>query len=127
MARDVFAAPHDSRADAGADGVCCHLQQCRGFLEYYQVNRRHEDDEAEEPEPRGTGELTSRALGLNSPWGTIWSIQEKTGWTHRYVLWEESWLNIQMKLMDAPRVVTAKRKKAIENDDDLIEFLKINQ
>lgn len=43
------------------------------------------------------------------------------------MLWGESWLNIQMKLMDAPRVVTVKRKKAIESDDDLIEFLKINQ
>lgn len=29
--------------------------------------------------------------------------------------------------MDAPRVVSRKKKKAIESDEEIIEFLKLNQ
>jgi hypothetical protein len=63
---------------------------------------------------------------LHSLWGTLWGLQEKTGWSHDYILWEESWINIQMKLADAPRISTKKRKKAIETEEDLRNFLDIH-
>jgi hypothetical protein len=60
--------------------------------------------------------------GSHSLWGIIWSIQKETGWTHQYVLWGETWFNLQMKLGDAPRMVRA-RKDKIEDDNELIDFL----
>lgn len=61
--------------------------------------------------------------GSHSLFGIIWSIQKETGWTHEYILWGESWFNIQMKLADAPRMITGSRKKTIESEDELEEFL----
>jgi hypothetical protein len=49
------------------------------------------------------------------------SLQEKLGCSHEYILWKESWANLQMKIADAPRI--GKKKKAIESESDLIEFL----
>ena len=61
--------------------------------------------------------------GSHSLFGIIWSIQKETGWTHEYILWGESWFNIQMKLADAPRMINGNRKKTIESEDELEEFL----
>ena len=61
--------------------------------------------------------------GSHSLFGIIWSIQKETGWTHDYILWGESWFNIQMKLADAPRMINGNRKKTIESEDELEEFL----
>jgi hypothetical protein len=61
--------------------------------------------------------------GSHSLFGVIWSIQKETGWTHDYILWGESWFNIQMKLADAPRMINGNRKKTIESEDELEEFL----
>jgi hypothetical protein len=61
--------------------------------------------------------------GSHSLFGIIWSIQKETGWSHDYVLWGESWFNLQMKLSDAPRLVKGDRAKRIENDEELEEFL----
>jgi len=52
----------------------------------------------------------------------ILSMQEKFGCSHEYVLWKESWANLQMKIADTPRIAP-KSKKAIETEGDLIEFL----
>lgn len=61
--------------------------------------------------------------GSHSLFGIIWSIQKETGWTHRYILWGETWFNLQLKLGDAPRMISGNRKKKIENEDELEEFL----
>lgn len=61
--------------------------------------------------------------GSHSLFGVIWSIQKETGWTHDYVLWGESWFNLQMKLNDAPRMVNGGKAKTIDSDDELEEFL----
>ena len=61
--------------------------------------------------------------GSHSLFGVIWSIQKETGWTHDYILWGESWFNIQMKLADAPRMINGNRKKTIKSEDELEEFL----
>jgi len=53
----------------------------------------------------------------------IWSIQEKTGWTHEYILWKESWFNLQIKMADAPRTVRGSKTKEVESSDELGEFL----
>ena len=55
----------------------------------------------------------------------IFALQEKTGWTHNYILWHESWANIHMKLVDAPRISTGKKKKAIDSEDELYKFLNL--
>jgi hypothetical protein len=51
----------------------------------------------------------------------ILSLQEKFGCSHEYILWKESWTNLQMKIADTPRIAP-KGKKAIETEGDLIEF-----
>lgn len=51
----------------------------------------------------------------------IASLQERFGCTHRYLLWEESWTNLQMKISDMPRIVR-KGEKTLDTDDDIIDF-----
>lgn len=49
------------------------------------------------------------------------SVQEKTGWTDDYLLWEISLANIRMKLADGLRYTT--KPKVVEIDDfDKFEF-----
>ena len=51
------------------------------------------------------GELKNNTMeGSHSLFGLIWSIQKETGWSHDYILWGESWLTLQLKLADSPRV-----------------------
>ncbi len=50
----------------------------------------------------------------------IASLQERFGCTHNYLLWGESWTNLQMKISDMPRI--AKREKKLETDSDIIDF-----
>jgi hypothetical protein len=38
-------------------------------------------------------------------------------------LWGESWLNLQMKLSDATRLVSGSKAKEIKDTDELLEFL----
>lgn len=61
--------------------------------------------------------------GSHSLFGIIWSIQKETGWSHNYLLWGESWFNIQMKLADAPRMKSGGKAKRIEDEEELEEFL----
>jgi len=95
----------------------------RGFYEYYQINRSHEDDEADEFEPRIKKESKTRVEGSHSLFGILWSIQKETGWTQKYLLWGESWLSLQLKLADAPRTVKGEKSRLIENDDEMIEMM----
>jgi hypothetical protein len=54
----------------------------------------------------------------------ILSLQEKLGCSHEYILWEESWTNLQMKIADAPRIASkSAESKPIETEGELIGFL----
>lgn len=64
-------------------------------------------------------------VGLHSPWGTIWSIAQATGWSVNYILWGLSWANIQMMLADAPRYTTDSEVKELTDIEDAKEFLNI--
>lgn len=55
----------------------------------------------------------------------ILSLQEKLGCSHDYILWSESWTNLQMKVSDAPRI--GKEKKKMETEDDFREFFNIHE
>jgi len=61
--------------------------------------------------------------GSHSLFGVIWSIQKETGWTQKYILWNESWFNMQLKLPDAPRMGKNKTVKEIKSDEEMEEFL----
>lgn len=58
----------------------------------------------------------------------ILSLQEKLGCSHEYILWKESWANLQMKIADAPRIASKKEKekKPIETEEELIDFFNMN-
>jgi hypothetical protein len=60
---------------------------------------------------------------MNSPWGVMWGVQRETGWTDEYLLWETSWVNIRMKLADAPRYSYSKSARTIDSEDEMIQFL----
>ena len=92
---------------------------------YLWEDRIVRSDESDDDDEFGSGlkgESKSRMDGSHSLFGIIWSIQKETGWTHKYILWGESWFNIQMKLADAPKMVNG-HKKEIESDEELAEFL----
>jgi hypothetical protein len=76
------------------------------------------DDKESESEPAEPGEL----IGMNSPWGVMWNIQKETGWTDEYLLWEIPWINVRMKLADAPHYLYSKIKE-IKTEDELRDFL----
>lgn len=42
---------------------------------------------------------------MNSPWGLLAIIAEKTGWTYDYILHGISWINLQLMLADSPKSV----------------------
>lgn len=60
--------------------------------------------------------------GLHSPWGTIGRIKAERGYTHEYILWSESWVNLLMEQADAPRYVK-KRIPIVDGADALRERL----
>lgn len=59
---------------------------------------------------------------MNSPWGIEFMIIEKFGWTRKYLLWGESWLNIQLMIADAPAYRKIKTKPEQATDQDIIDF-----
>ena len=53
-------------------------------------------------------------------------IQKETGWTDDYLLWGLSWVNVQMKLADAPyyKYKSGKPGKGdVIDEEDLADFL----
>lgn len=88
-----------------------------------------EIDEEEQSEPKDTKEL--KATGLNSLWGIVYLIAEKTGWSYKEILYKRSWINIRMMLADAPGTRYAKKGTAgkelvmIEDGNELAERLKM--
>ena len=101
--------------------VC--LREGRKFYDYYQITREDETDELEELGADDEKELTNNYESSHSLFGIIWSIQKETGWTHDYILWGESWFNIQMKLADAPRMTSGSKARELKDDDELIKFI----
>lgn len=61
---------------------------------------------------------------MHSPWGIEYSIIKETGWTRDYLLWGESWINIQAMTADAPYVRTGKKKQKDPTLEDLEAFFK---
>jgi hypothetical protein len=51
---------------------------------------------------------------MHSPWGSLYPIIEKTGWSLNYILWKVSYANIQLIINDQPnfKKVTAPTKEA---------------
>lgn len=42
-------------------------------------------------------------IGLHSPFGLLGQIKRERGYTHEYLLWGESWINILLEGADQPR------------------------
>jgi hypothetical protein len=59
----------------------------------------------------------------------MWTLQKETGWTDEYILWGTSWLNLRLKLADAPYYSYRKSNtvKEAKNEDELIKFLSQTQ
>ncbi len=110
-------------SNTGTYHVAVRLRAAGGFYEYYQITQEDDDDESEDYGSENEKELKSSYESSHSLFGIIWTIQKETGWTHSYILWGESWFNIQMKLADAPRVISNKRAREIKDNDELLEFL----
>lgn len=61
---------------------------------------------------------------MHSPFGLIWLLQKETGWTDDYILWGTSYVNLQMKLSDAPHYhYGPKKNKLLKDEDELARFL----
>lgn len=103
--------------------MAVYLWEGRKFYEYYRIAQQDEDDDADEFGSGIAEESKSHMEGSHSLWGIIWSIQKETGWTQQYVLWGESWMNIQMKIADAPRMVSGSKVRGFSTDEELIKFL----
>lgn len=102
--------------------MAVYIRPPRIFYDYYHISKEDDDDESENSGSGGK-ELKSSTEHSHSLFGIIWSIQRETGWSQDYILWGESWLNLQMKLSDAPRMVSGDKAKEFEDDDELLEFL----
>lgn len=71
-----------------------------GLLKFYALYSIDTDVKAKQAKHRGSG--SGRAIGGRSLWGGLLDIAcAKYGWTLHYVLWEISYLNLNMMLADA--------------------------
>jgi hypothetical protein len=62
---------------------------------------------------------------MHSPWGIEFSIIKETGWTRKYLLWGDAWINIKIMLADAPYCRTKKDTvKKAETIDELEQFFR---
>ena len=93
------------------------------FYNYYQIDSEDDEDESDEFGSGIKEESKSHMEGSHSLFGIIWSIQKETGWSHDYVLWGESWFNLQMKLPDVPKRKKGSKTKMIDSEEELLEFL----
>ena len=118
----------NGRSAAGIGDVVAGVFEGRVFYEFYQISIDDESDIADEYESGRKGELTNTMQGSHSLFGLIWSLQKETGWSHEYILWGESWMMLQLKLADSPRMVKKNDKRVIgpENWDDQVELLNLS-
>ncbi|MDR1644222.1 MAG: hypothetical protein LBS05_00130 [Tannerellaceae bacterium] len=62
--------------------------------------------------------------GLHSPFGLIGQIKERTGYSHRYILWGQPWALFLLESADAPHYVKGRRPPPVaESIDELESFL----
>ncbi len=62
--------------------------------------------------------------GLHSPWGFLGKIMSERAYTRHQVLWKDSWINLLMESVDAPRYVKGKRPAPIaESSEDIKRIL----
>lgn len=63
--------------------------------------------------------------GLHSPWGILGKIMNDRGLKRGEILWDDSWVNLLMENVDAPRYVKGKRPAPVaESSDDIKNILK---
>lgn len=108
-------------------GVCQNRgnEPSGGFYDYYQIllDSNADDDESEEFGAKDERELKGRMDGLHSPFGMLGKIKTERGYTHEYLLWSESWVNLLMENADAPRYTKKQYTPAVEGADELREAL----
>ena len=61
--------------------------------------------------------------GLHSPWGTIGKLKIERGFSHNYILCDESWINILMESADQPRYVKGNSAPVVDGADELKQRL----
>lgn len=96
-------------------------QRSSGFYEYYKIDNDDDQSQSNESEEQSAGTV----VGLNSLWGVIGHIADKTGWTWDYILHGVSWINLRLMLADMPKYKNIVRNDVIEEatDDDIDEFV----
>lgn len=62
--------------------------------------------------------------GLHSPWGSLGRIKAERGYTHEYVLWGESWVNLLMETADQPRYVKGDKAPVVNSAEGLRKLIK---
>jgi hypothetical protein len=92
------------KADFGNGGANTEHERYAGFYEYYQI---HTGDEDNSPETGAKGAEELRAVGLHSLWGMLHTIIKELNMTWDEVMWQRSWINIQMMLADSARMTKA--------------------
>jgi len=113
----LFPVAHHSRKTLWHHGDCNCPQQYCIFYELYQIDTNTEADEAE-----GGKSEPGHHRGLNSLWGSLWSVCTATGWTLDYLIWGIAWINLQMMITDAPRYVSGQKTEEINEPDDIAEI-----
>lgn len=83
------------------------------------------DDDTDDTQDgsQGNGELKGRMQGLNSPFGLIGQLKEKRGYTHKQVMWGQSWLMYMLELADQPRYTRKQEVITYDNTEQIKEHL----
>ena len=115
---------NDPSAVIAGVGFAHTFEWCCGFYEYYQIDADNDNDPSEESEPTADGESGGYVKSANSPFGTIWAIAQATGWTADYILWKIPFACLQLMIADAPRYISGNRRRTLESEDALKDFLK---
>jgi len=98
-------------------------------LQYYQVNNRSEDDDAEDEEDSLSHDekgVKGHYEGSHSPFGLIYQIARDTGWTVDYIL-SLPHATLVMMLADAPKYVsgfTKEKEVEITSKEQLMGLIK---
>jgi hypothetical protein len=113
-----------SRKVISDNGTGAGGQQYSKFYEFYQIDSHPPANETEGRSGREHG-------GLKSLWGSLWSVCTATGWTLEYLLWQITWINLQMMIVDAVRYNSDDEKvrffeepKTVDEIDQLMQKLK---
>lgn len=106
----MVTAQNDSKGSDDADTGDCEFERDSGFYEYYQIYQGNEDNESETGSEK-PNEL--RAVGLNSVWGVVHTLMKELHLSWDEIMWERSWVNIEMMLGDSARMVKGREIKKV--------------